>query len=85
MGIYKLKYSILLFFFFFVTATPEDIVDKALSVVNEFLLAQKEKDNEKEQENVLYDLGCGDGRFIIAAAKKFKLRGTKIPLFLGSG
>jgi SAM-dependent methyltransferase len=39
--------------------TPEDVVDKMLE-----LAAPKKQD-------VVYDLGCGDGRIVIAAAKKF--------------
>ena len=43
-------------------ATPQDIVDKMLQ------LAQVKKDD------LLYDLGCGDGRIVVTAAKKFGCR-----------
>jgi len=39
--------------------TPQDVVDKMLE------LAQVTKDD------VVYDLGCGDGRIVVTAAKKF--------------
>lgn len=42
--------------------TPNDVVDKMLE------LAQVQKDD------LLYDLGCGDGRIVVAAAKKFGCR-----------
>jgi SAM-dependent methyltransferase len=42
--------------------TPDDIVDKMLE------LAQVGKDD------LVYDLGCGDGRIVVAAAKKYGCR-----------
>ena len=39
--------------------TPQDVVDKMLE------LAQVTKDD------VVYDLGCGDGRIVVTAAKKY--------------
>ena len=42
--------------------TPQDVVDKMLE------LAQVKK------ENLLYDLGCGDGRIVVTAAKRFGCR-----------
>jgi ubiquinone/menaquinone biosynthesis C-methylase UbiE len=30
------------------------------------------------KDDILYDLGCGDGRIVIAAAKSFKARGVGI-------
>ena len=39
--------------------TPQDVVDKMLE------LARPKKDD------VVYDLGCGDGRIVVTAAKKF--------------
>jgi SAM-dependent methyltransferase len=39
--------------------TPQDVVDKMLE------LAQVQKDD------LLYDLGCGDGRIVVTAAKKY--------------
>ena len=44
--------------------TPEDVVERMLS------LARVTKDD------VVYDLGCGDGRIHIAAAKKYGARGV---------
>lgn len=42
--------------------TPNDVVDKMLE------LAQVQKDD------LLYDLGCGDGRIVVTAAKRFGCR-----------
>ncbi len=39
--------------------TPQHVVDKMLEVVN------------PKRDEVLYDLGCGDGRIVITAAKKY--------------
>jgi SAM-dependent methyltransferase len=38
--------------------TPNDVVDKMLELA------------DVKKADVLYDLGCGDGRIVIAAAKK---------------
>jgi len=43
-------------------ATPQDVVDKMLE------LAQVSKDD------LVYDLGCGDGRIVVTAAKRFGCR-----------
>jgi SAM-dependent methyltransferase len=43
--------------------TPQDVVDKMLE------MAQVKKDD------VVYDLGCGDGRIVVTAAKKFGAKG----------
>lgn len=42
--------------------TPENVVDKMLSVA------------ALKKEDVLYDLGCGDGRIIVTAAKRLGLK-----------
>lgn len=42
--------------------TPQDVVDKMLEI------AQVKKDD------LLYDLGCGDGRIVVTAAKKYGCR-----------
>lgn len=42
--------------------TPENVVDKMLSVA------------ALKKDDVLYDLGCGDGRIVITAAKRLGLR-----------
>jgi SAM-dependent methyltransferase len=49
-------------------ATPEDVVDRML------LLASVARGD------VVYDLGCGDGRIPIAAAKKYGARGVGLDL-----
>jgi len=49
-------------------STPQDIVDRMLS------MAQVGK------QDVVYDLGCGDGRIVISAARRFGARGVGIDL-----
>jgi uncharacterized protein (TIGR03000 family) len=48
--------------------TPQDVVDKMLE-----LAAITEKD-------VVYDLGCGDGRIVITAAKKYRCKAVGFDL-----
>jgi cyclopropane fatty-acyl-phospholipid synthase-like methyltransferase len=48
--------------------TPEDVVDRMLT------LAQVSRDD------LVYDLGCGDGRIPIAAAKKYGARGVGLDI-----
>ncbi|OGP91803.1 MAG: hypothetical protein A2157_17500, partial [Deltaproteobacteria bacterium RBG_16_47_11] len=48
--------------------TPQNVVESMLE-----LAGVKEND-------VVYDLGCGDGRFVITAAKKFGARGVGIDI-----
>ena len=48
--------------------TPPDIVDRMLN------LAQVTKND------VVYDLGCGDGRIVIAAAKQYGARGVGVDI-----
>jgi SAM-dependent methyltransferase len=48
--------------------TPQPIVDRMLQ------MARVRKDDE------LYDLGCGDGRIVISAARKYGARGTGIDI-----
>lgn len=43
--------------------TPQKIVDKMLEVA------------KVKKDDVVYDLGCGDGRIVVSAAKKFGARG----------
>ncbi len=43
-------------------ATPQDVVEKMLSMAN------------VRQEDLLYDLGCGDGRIAVTAARKYGCR-----------
>jgi SAM-dependent methyltransferase len=48
--------------------TPHEIVDRMLDVA------------KVRAGDVVYDLGCGDGRMVIAAAKKFGTRGVGVDL-----
>jgi ubiquinone/menaquinone biosynthesis C-methylase UbiE len=48
--------------------TPHQIVDRMLDVA------------KVRTGDVVYDLGCGDGRMVIAAAKKFATRGVGVDL-----
>lgn len=48
--------------------TPHEIVDRMLDVAR------------VRPGDVVYDLGCGDGRMVIAAAKKFGTRGFGVDL-----
>ena len=48
--------------------TPHQIVDRMLDVAG------------VRTGDVVYDLGCGDGRMVIAAAKKFATRGIGVDL-----
>ena len=48
--------------------TPPEVVDKMLE------MAQAGKDS------VIYDIGCGDGRIVVAAAKKYGARGVGIDI-----
>ena len=48
--------------------TPPEVVDKMLE------LAQANKDS------VIYDIGCGDGRIVVAAAKKYGAHGIGIDI-----
>lgn len=48
--------------------TPQDVVDRMLTVA------------EVTSRDVVYDLGSGDGRIVITAAKKFGARGVGIDI-----
>jgi ribosomal protein L11 methylase PrmA len=48
--------------------TPQDVVDKMLA------MAQVTKDD------VVYDLGCGDGRIVVTAARTFGARGVGVDI-----
>ena len=48
--------------------TPEDVVDRMLTLA------------KVTQKDVVYDLGCGDGRIPIAAAKKYGAKGIGLDL-----
>ena len=49
-------------------ATPPDVVDRLLALA------------KVDSRDVVYDLGCGDGRIVIAAAKKFGARGVGVDI-----
>jgi len=49
-------------------ATPEDVVDRMLTLA------------KVGPRDVVYDLGCGDGRIVIAAAKKYGARGVGVDI-----
>ena len=44
--------------------TPQEVVDKMLELA------------EVKKDDVVYDLGCGDGRIVVTAAKKFGCKAT---------
>jgi SAM-dependent methyltransferase len=48
--------------------TPPEVVDRMLSFAN------------VGPKDVVYDLGCGDGRIVIAAAKKYGARGVGVDI-----
>lgn len=48
--------------------TPEHAIDKMLAMAN------------LKPGETLYDLGCGDGRILIAAAQKYKVKGVGIEI-----
>jgi len=48
--------------------TPDEVVTEMLKMA------------QVGEDDVLYDLGCGDGRIVITAAKKFGCRGTGIDI-----
>ncbi len=48
--------------------TPEDVVAEMLKMAN------------VGEDDILYDLGCGDGRIVITAAKEFGCRGVGIDI-----
>ena len=50
--------------------TPQDVVDRMLKLA------------EVNSEDVIYDLGCGDGRIVITAAKDFGARGVGVDIEL---
>jgi SAM-dependent methyltransferase len=49
-------------------ATPMDVVEAMLKMA------------EVTKDDLVYDLGCGDGRFVIMAAKKFGARGVGVDI-----
>jgi SAM-dependent methyltransferase len=49
-------------------ATPREVVEKMLQMA------------KVDNNDVLYDLGCGDGRIVITAAKKYGARGVGVDI-----
>jgi SAM-dependent methyltransferase len=49
-------------------ATPDDVVERMLRLAN------------VGPKDVVYDLGCGDGRIVITAARKFGARGVGVDI-----
>ena len=49
-------------------ATPEDVVERMLTLA------------ETSSRDIVYDLGCGDGRIPIAAAKKYGAHGVGLDI-----
>ena len=49
-------------------ATPPDVVDRMLKIA------------AVTSSDVVYDLGCGDGRIVIAAAREFGARGVGVDI-----
>jgi SAM-dependent methyltransferase len=49
-------------------ATPPDVVERMLTLAR------------TERSDVVYDIGCGDGRIVIAAAQKYGARGVGIDI-----
>ena len=48
--------------------TPQDVVDKMLEVA------------KVTRDDVVYDLGCGDGRIVVTAAQRYGARGVGIDI-----
>ena len=48
--------------------TPEDVVDRMLQLA------------KVTKNDVVYDLGCGDGRIVVAAAKRYGARGVGVDI-----
>ena len=48
--------------------TPQDVVDRMLTLA------------EVSSKDIVYDLGCGDGRVVITAVKKYGARGVGIDI-----
>ncbi len=48
--------------------TPSDVVERMLQL------------GEVTSQDIVYDLGCGDGRIIIAAARKYGARGVGVDI-----
>lgn len=48
--------------------TPQDVVDRMLELVN------------VTADDVVYDLGCGDGRIVITAAERYGARGVGVDI-----
>ncbi len=59
----------------------EDTVDLAPFVITPMEVVERMLEMaEVDQDDVVYDLGCGDGRIVIAAAEKYGARGVGIDI-----
>ncbi|MFC1551345.1 class I SAM-dependent methyltransferase [Candidatus Latescibacterota bacterium] len=79
----KRKLGFYILFFVFLWMFVSDVFGQldvryeptSYEIVDQMLELAKVTEND-----ILYDLGCGDGRIVITAAKKFRTRGTGIDL-----
>src|SRR5262245_22044794 len=60
--------------------SPEKPLDVPYVPTKEPVLDRMLQTGGVKQGDVLYDLGCGDGRIVIAAAKRFGIRGVGIDI-----
>src|ERR1051325_10519016 len=61
-------------------ATPKRELDVPYVPTDEEMVAAMLKMADVKKDDVLYDLGCGDGRIVIAAAQRFGTRGVGIDI-----
>jgi tRNA G37 N-methylase Trm5 len=61
-------------------AEKERTLDVPFVPTNEKVVAEMLKVANVKKDDILYDLGSGDGRIVITAAKKFGTRGTGIDI-----
>ena len=59
---------------------PKRELDVPYVPTNEDVVAEMLKTAAVKKGDILYDLGCGDGRIVITAAKEFGIRGVGIDI-----